>query len=57
MSVFLQPGFWVFVLALAGIYGIFSLGLQIQYGVGGGNEFWPCRNDGDIGIYDCGIGD
>ena len=35
MSVFLQPGFWVFVLALAGIYGIFSLGLQIQYGVGG----------------------
>ena len=28
MEAFLQPGFWVFVLALAGIYGIFSLGLQ-----------------------------
>ena len=39
MSVFLQPGFWVFVLALAGIYGIFSLGLQIQYGVGGVMNF------------------
>jgi len=35
MEAFLQPGFWIFVLALAGIYGIFSLGLQIQYGVGG----------------------
>jgi ABC-type branched-subunit amino acid transport system permease subunit len=35
VSAFLQPGFWVFVLALAGIYGIFALGLQIQYGVGG----------------------
>ncbi|MEI7931275.1 MAG: branched-chain amino acid ABC transporter permease, partial [Actinomycetes bacterium] len=35
MSAFLQPGFWIFVLALAGIYGIFALGLQIQYGVGG----------------------
>ena len=35
MEAFLQPGFWVFVLALAGMYGIFSLGLQIQYGVGG----------------------
>ena len=35
MQAFLQPGFWVFVLALAGIYGIFALGLQIQYGVGG----------------------
>ena len=35
MQAFVQPGFWVFVLALAGIYGIFALGLQIQYGVGG----------------------
>jgi len=33
MQAFVQPGFWVFVLALAGIYGIFALGLQIQYGV------------------------
>jgi ABC-type branched-subunit amino acid transport system permease subunit len=35
MSAFVQPGFWVFVLTMAGIYGIFSLGLQVQYGVGG----------------------
>jgi ABC-type branched-subunit amino acid transport system permease subunit len=35
MSVFIQPGFWIFVLTMAGIYGIFSLGLQVQYGVGG----------------------
>ena len=35
MIAFIQPGFWVFVLAMAGIYGIFSLGLQVQYGVGG----------------------
>lgn len=35
MSVFVQPGFWIFVISMAGIYGIFALGLQIQYGVGG----------------------
>lgn len=39
MEAFLQPGFWVFVLAMAGIYGIFALGLQIQYGVGGVMNF------------------
>ncbi len=35
MGAFMQPGFWIFVLSMAGIYGIFALGLQIQYGVGG----------------------
>ena len=35
MGAFVQPGFWIFVLSMAGIYGIFALGLQVQYGVGG----------------------
>ncbi len=35
MNAFMQPGFWVFILTMSGIYGIFTLGLQIQYGVGG----------------------
>ncbi|CAB4707895.1 unannotated protein [freshwater metagenome] len=35
MTAIMQPGFWVFILTMAGIYGIFSLGLQVQYGVGG----------------------
>jgi ABC-type branched-subunit amino acid transport system permease subunit len=45
MEAFIQPGFWIFVLALAGIYGVFSLGLQIQYGVGG------IMNDGSLGLH------
>ncbi|NDI10608.1 MAG: hypothetical protein EBY74_06410 [Actinobacteria bacterium] len=39
MEAFIQPGFWIFVLAMAGIYGVFSLGLQIQYGVAGVMNF------------------
>jgi ABC-type branched-subunit amino acid transport system permease subunit len=39
MEAFIQPGFWVFVLTMAGIYGIFALGLQIQYGVAGVMNF------------------
>jgi|FLOH01.1.fsa_nt_gi branched-chain amino acid transport system permease protein len=39
MQAFLQPGFWVFVLVMAGIYCIFALGLQIQYGLGGMMNF------------------
>ena len=35
MQAFLQPGFWIFVLLMAGIYCIFALGLQVQYGLGG----------------------
>ncbi len=35
MTAILQPGFWVFILTMSGIYGIFTLGLQVQYGVGG----------------------
>ena len=32
---FLDPGFWSFVLIVAGIYTIFALGLQVQYGFAG----------------------
>lgn len=39
MEAFIQPGFWILVLAMAGIYGVFSLGLQIQYGVAGVMNF------------------
>jgi hypothetical protein len=35
MSAIMQPGFWIFILTMSGIYGIFGLGLQVQYGVGG----------------------
>lgn len=35
MSEFLNPDFWAFVLVIAGIYSIFSLGLQLQFGFGG----------------------
>jgi branched-chain amino acid transport system permease protein len=35
MSAFLALDFWMYVLVLAGIYSIFSLGLQVQYGVAG----------------------
>ena len=35
MNALMQPGFWVFILTMSGIYGIFALGLQVQYGVGG----------------------
>jgi branched-chain amino acid transport system permease protein len=35
MSSLLSPDFWSFVLVMAGIYAIFSLGLQIQYGFAG----------------------
>ena len=35
MTAFLQPGFWVFVVLMAGVYCIFALGLQVQYGLGG----------------------
>jgi branched-chain amino acid transport system permease protein len=31
----LNPEFWIFVLVVAGIYAIFSLGLQLQFGYGG----------------------
>jgi branched-chain amino acid transport system permease protein len=32
---FLDPGFWTFVGVVAGIYTIFALGLQVQYGYAG----------------------
>ncbi|MGN6612209.1 MAG: branched-chain amino acid ABC transporter permease [Angustibacter sp.] len=35
MSAFLDPGFWSFVLVMAGIYAIFALGLQLEYGFAG----------------------
>ena len=35
MNALMQPGFWIFILTMSGIYGIFALGLQVQYGVGG----------------------
>lgn len=35
MSTIFDPGFWAFVIVMAGIYTIFSLGLQVQYGLGG----------------------
>lgn len=35
MGEILAPAFWVFVLINAGIYTIFALGLQLQYGVAG----------------------
>lgn len=35
MGEILVPAFWIFVLINAGIYTIFALGLQIQYGVAG----------------------
>lgn len=35
MADLLVPGFWIFVLINAGIYTIFALGLQLQYGVAG----------------------
>ena len=35
MNAIMQPGFWIFILTMSGIYGIFGLGLQVQYGVGG----------------------
>ncbi len=35
MTALMQPGFWIFILTMSGIYGIFALGLQVQYGVGG----------------------
>ena len=44
MASFLQPSFWIFVLAVAGIYVIFALGLQLQYGVGG------IMNFGQVGM-------
>ena len=44
MNSFIQPSFWIFVLAVAGIYVIFALGLQIQYGVGG------IMNFGQVGM-------
>ena len=31
----LSPDFWSFVAVIAGIYTIFALGLQVQYGFGG----------------------
>jgi branched-chain amino acid transport system permease protein len=44
MNSFLAPSFWIFVMAVAGIYVIFALGLQIQYGVGG------IMNFGQVGM-------
>lgn len=35
MSAFLDFGFWTFVLVMAGIYTIFALGLQVEYGFTG----------------------
>lgn len=35
MAEIIAPSFWIFVLVMAGIYTIFALGLQLQYGVGG----------------------
>lgn len=35
MSAILSPGFWVFVIVIAGIYTIFSLGLNLQLGYAG----------------------
>lgn len=35
MSGIATPGFWVFVITMAGIYAIFGLGLQVQLGYGG----------------------
>lgn len=35
MSDLLNPGFWAFVSVVAGIFTIFALGLQIQFGFGG----------------------
>jgi ABC-type branched-subunit amino acid transport system permease subunit len=31
----LNPEFWIFVMVVAGIYAVFSLGLQLQFGYGG----------------------
>lgn len=35
MSAIVSPGFWLFVVVVAGIYTIFSLGLNLQLGYGG----------------------
>lgn len=35
MSTILDPGFWTYVIVMAGIYTIFALGLQVQYGFAG----------------------
>lgn len=35
MSVIMSPGFWVFVLLIAGIYTIFAMGLHLQIGIAG----------------------
>ena len=35
MSTILDPQFWIFVLLMAGLYTIFALGLQVQYGFAG----------------------
>jgi branched-chain amino acid transport system permease protein len=35
MSAFLNPAFWTLVLSFAGVYAIFTLGLQIQAGTSG----------------------
>jgi len=34
VSGILTPDFWIYVFVIAGIYTIFALGLQVQYG-------WP----------------
>lgn len=35
MSAVLSPGFWTFVMLIAGIYTIFSMGLHLQIGIAG----------------------
>jgi ABC-type branched-subunit amino acid transport system permease subunit len=35
MSGILSPDFWIFVLVIAGIYTIFALGIQLEFGVAG----------------------
>ena len=44
--------FWLFVLATAGIYTIFSLGLLVQFGIAGVAQLRQRRLHGDRGLYD-----
>ena len=57
VNAFLQPGFWVFVLALAGIYGIFALGLTNSIWRRWHHELWTCRHDGSICLHNCSASD
>ena len=52
MNVLASGGFWAFVGVVAGIYTIFALGLQLQFGFAGPAELRPGRLHGDRRLHD-----